>query len=174
MNRDTHADGLKVEGYARVREFALRFPEAYEEFPWGHCAIKVRKKIFVTLGTREGGFTMSLKLTDSNFEALLLPFTEPTHYGMGKHGWVTSHFPAGAKPPMPMLEAWIEEAYRKIAPKTVVAKLDADGLAPAAKGGVRRKATRKPTRKKTATKKKASKAASSARKRRKKASRKTS
>ena len=68
---------------------------------------------------------MSLKLVDSNFEALLLPFTEPTHYGMGKHGWVTSKFAAKASPPIKILRAWIEESYRAVALKRLVKELDA-------------------------------------------------
>jgi predicted DNA-binding protein (MmcQ/YjbR family) len=111
--------------FEELRAFALSFPEAYEEFPWGHCAIKVNKKIFVSLGT-EDGLSVSLKLGDSNFEALLLPFTEPARYGMGKHGWVTSRFAAQDSPPMEILRAWIEESYRAIALKRLVKLLDAD------------------------------------------------
>ena len=172
----THEDGLKIPGYAAVREYALRFPEAYEEFPWGHCAIKVRKKIFVTLGANDEGFTMSLKLVDSNFEALLLPFTEPTHYGMGKHGWVTSSFRGKGRAPLPMLRAWIEESYRAVAPKTVVRKLDEEGLAPPAPATKRARAKKKTTRQTSkATKKAAKKRTSSApTKRKTKSSKKTS
>ena len=128
-------------GYQAVNAFALGFPEAYEEFPWGHSAIKVRKKIFVSSGfDADGAFRMSLKLTESNFEALLLPFTEPTHYGMGKHGWVTSSFAADVEPPLPLLRGWIEESYRAIAPKALVKQLDEEGLPPAGGPTRRRKA----------------------------------
>lgn len=114
---------------SRLRELALSYPEAYEEFPWGHRAIKVRKKIFVTLGS-EKGLTMSVKLPTSKFEALLLPFTEPTHYGMGKHGWVTASFDADDEPPLELLRGWIDESYRTIAPKKLVAALSEGGGAP--------------------------------------------
>jgi len=138
-----------------LREFALGLPEAYEEFPWGHSAIKVRKKIFLTLSTGKEGLSMSVKLPHSNHEALLLPFTEPTHYGMGKYGWVSAHFGPQDRPPLPILRDWIEESYRAIAPKKLVALLDG---APAPKKKVTRKrATKKKTSKatrKSATKKK--------------------
>jgi len=115
---------------AALREVALGYPEAYEEFPWGHRAIKVRKRIFVTLGSEEG-LSLSLKLPKSRHEALLLPFTEPTHYGMGKHGWVTARFGPHEKPPLAILSAWIGESYRAIAPKKLVEALDG-GSAPGA------------------------------------------
>ena len=39
----------------RLRELALAFPEAYEEFPWGHRAMKVKGKVFVFISwTRRG------------------------------------------------------------------------------------------------------------------------
>jgi predicted DNA-binding protein (MmcQ/YjbR family) len=110
--------------YDAVRAVALRFPDAHEEFPWGHAAIKVRGRIFVTLSVHEGRFRMSVKLPRSRFEALLLPFTEPTHYGMGKHGWVTASLPAGDPAPLALLAGWVDESYRAIAPKRLVATLD--------------------------------------------------
>ncbi|TDJ77540.1 MAG: MmcQ/YjbR family DNA-binding protein [Planctomycetota bacterium] len=51
--------GAKREPCEELRTFALSFPDAYEEFPWGHCAIKVNKKIFVTLGGEDGALSMS-------------------------------------------------------------------------------------------------------------------
>ena len=76
----------------KLREIALSFPGAFEDFPWGHRAIKVNKKIFASLNSDRNGFRMSVKLPRSNHSALLLPFSEPTHYGMGKYGWVTASF----------------------------------------------------------------------------------
>jgi predicted DNA-binding protein (MmcQ/YjbR family) len=145
--------GPKSGPFAELRAFALSFPDAYEEFPWGHCAIKVNKKIFVSLVGEDGDLSMSLKLVDSNFEALLLPFTEPTHYGMGKHGWVTSKFAAKASPPMEILRVWIEESFRAVATKRIVKRLDEDGLA--APKSVRKQAKKKAKKKakKRATKK---------------------
>ncbi len=138
--------GAKRGPCEELRAFALSFPDAYEEFPWGHCAIKVNKKIFVTLGGEDGALSMSLKLVDSNFEALLLPFTEPTHYGMGKHGWVTAKFAAKASPPMEILRAWIEESFRAIALKRLVKRFDEEGLA-VPKPGPRPAARKKPAKK---------------------------
>ena len=55
--------------------------------------------------------------------ALLLPFATPTGYGLGKSGWVSAHFVASDDPPLALLREWIDESYRAVAPKTMVAKL---------------------------------------------------
>ena len=107
-----------------LRQLGHTFPEAHEDYPWGHLALKVRSKMFLILGPGPDGLAVTMKLPDSGHEALLLPFTEPTGYGMGKHGWVTSRFGVDEVPPVAILAGWIEESYRAIAPKALVAVLD--------------------------------------------------
>jgi len=107
---------------SKVRAFALGFPEAYEEFPWGHSAIKVKKKAFLFMGTDESGrFSISVKLPHSRDMAVDLPFTEPTGYGLGKSGWVTAYVTDTKS--LDLIKAWIEESYRAIAPKRLLRKL---------------------------------------------------
>jgi predicted DNA-binding protein (MmcQ/YjbR family) len=103
----------------RLRKRALKYPGAKEDHPWGETAIKVNGKVFVFLG-QDG---MSVKLPLSRDMAHDLPFAEPTHYGLGKHGWVTAHFDRKSRPPLHLLEAWIDESYRAVAPKKMVARL---------------------------------------------------
>jgi predicted DNA-binding protein (MmcQ/YjbR family) len=110
---------------ATLRAYALSLPGAVEEFPWGDRVMKVNKKVFVFMGTTDGGFGMSTKLPRSAAIALTLPFASPTRYGLGKAGWVTARFAATDKPPLDLLEAWIEESYRAIAPQKLLAALDA-------------------------------------------------
>lgn len=116
----------KVAGVrSRLREFALGLPGAHEDFPWGDRVIKVNKKVFVFLGTDleadSGG--MSVKLTDSHDQALGLDGAEPTGYGLGRAGWVSVPLRSkGVK--ADVLCDWIEESYRIIAPKRLVAELD--------------------------------------------------
>ena len=75
---------------APLREFALGLPGAYEDHPWGESVAKVAKKVFVFFGHDEvTDFGMSVKLPQSKLEALSLPWTEPTGYGLGKSGWVS-------------------------------------------------------------------------------------
>ena len=111
--------------HAALLAAALDFPEAWEDHPWGDTAIKVRKKVFFFLGLTEESLSMSCKLPVTGLEALGLPFTSPTHYGMGKYGWVTSRFAATDDVPVDLLIEWMDESYRAIAPKTLVKKLPA-------------------------------------------------
>jgi predicted DNA-binding protein (MmcQ/YjbR family) len=105
--------------------YALTFPEAREDFPWGERVVKVRDKVFVFLGRGDEEVGLTVKLPSSGLVALSLPFASPTGYGLGKSGWVTARFSARAKPPLEMLRKWIEESYRAVAPKELVRKLDA-------------------------------------------------
>src|SRR6267142_2971291 len=99
-----------------LRAFALSFPETYEEFPWGERALKVKGKVFVFMHGGPDGLSLSTKLPASHAAALSLPFAEPTHYGLGKSGWVTASFGAKENPPIGILNEWIEESYRAVAP----------------------------------------------------------
>ena len=111
--------GGKIE--SKLRAFALTFPEAYEEFPWGHSAMKVKKKAFLFMGTDENGrFSISVKLPQSRDIAVDLPFTEPTGYGLGKAGWVTVTVRRDTKITLNLIKSWIDESYRAIAPKRLL------------------------------------------------------
>ena len=110
--------------YDQLRQFALGFPEAHEEFPWGECAVKVRGKTFLFMSVDEQGLRLSVKLPASREFALDYPFTKPTRYGLGKSGWVTSFFAPGEEPPLDVLRAWIGESFRAIAPKKLAARRD--------------------------------------------------
>lgn len=142
---------------AALRDYALAFPETYEEFPWGERAIKVRRKVFLFMSRRdpagdpdpsraqissrdrqgargasnpsrdrkganeiEPGLRLSVKLPRSSKTALKLPFAEPTGYGLGKSGWVTATFGSKDSPPIGVMQRWIEESYRAIAPKKLL------------------------------------------------------
>jgi predicted DNA-binding protein (MmcQ/YjbR family) len=108
---------------AALRAYALTFPEAHEDFPWGERVIKVRGKIFVFFATGEGGLRMSVKLPISFEMALTLPFTAPTRYGLGRAKWITARFADDEKPPVDLLQGWIEQSYRAVAPKALVKAL---------------------------------------------------
>jgi len=120
----------------KLREIALAYPGAREEFPWGERVVKVGKKVFVFMGMPDaGGLGLSVKLPSSGTMALMFPFATPTGYGLGKSGWVSARFEAGEAPPVELLRAWIDESYRAVAPKTMVARLPAAATV-GAKAGV--------------------------------------
>lgn len=108
---------------AAVRAFALGYPEAHEDFPWGDRALKVKGKVFVFMGRNAQGWGLSVKLPHSCDGALALPFASPTGYGLGKSGWVTAQFAPDETPPLALLFEWIDESYRAVAAKKLVALL---------------------------------------------------
>ena len=110
---------------AKLREFALAYPEATEEFPWGERAIKVRGKTFLFMRVDDNGLGLSTKLPESRDFALTRPFATPTGYGLGKSGWISASFGRGTRPPVAELCEWIDESYRAVAPKSLVKKLPA-------------------------------------------------
>jgi predicted DNA-binding protein (MmcQ/YjbR family) len=101
----------------KLRDHALALPEAVEDFPWGSRAFKVGGKAFVVMSNTDGVISIGTKLPDSHRAALKQPFASPTHYGLGRHGWVTCAFPEDAKVPVPLLIGYIDESYRAVAPK---------------------------------------------------------
>jgi predicted DNA-binding protein (MmcQ/YjbR family) len=104
-----------------LRKAALAFPETREDHPWGECAFKVREKVFLFLSDTETGLALTMKLPESRDLAILLPFTQPTGYGLGKSGWITASFDPAEPPPLPLLLDWLEESFCAVAPKKVVA-----------------------------------------------------
>ena len=112
---------------SEVRAFALAYPETHEDFPWGVRVIKVRNKVFVFMGQGLDGFGISVKLPHSHQAALTLSWTEPTGYGLGRAGWVPAHLRRVPSLDMDLIKDWIDESYRAVAPKTLVAKLPTQG-----------------------------------------------
>ena len=110
----------------KVREFALSLPEAAEDHPWGEDVAKVGGKIFVFLGTSGSAATrrMTVKLEESHAHALSIEGAERTGYGLGNAGWVTVPLKADGLD-LQLLRDWVEESYRIVAPKRLVAALDA-------------------------------------------------
>jgi predicted DNA-binding protein (MmcQ/YjbR family) len=104
-----------------IRKQALSYPETAEEFPWGESAFKVKGKTFVFMRDGAEGVSFSVKVPDSRDLALSLPGAEPTHYGLGAKGWVT--IAPKASTPMHVLAFLIDESYRAVAPKRVIAQL---------------------------------------------------
>jgi predicted DNA-binding protein (MmcQ/YjbR family) len=113
-----------------LRDFAMSYPGAHEDFPWGELVVKVKGKVFLFLGKGED-LSLSVKLPASGLVALGLPFASPTGYGLGKSGWVSARFGPKEKPPLDLLRAWIDESYRAVAPKRLLAELPAGAPAPA-------------------------------------------
>lgn len=66
---------------------------------------------------------ITVKLRESHEQALAIPGAQPTGYGLGRSGWVTIPL-RGRIPPLGVLTDMVEESYRLVAPKRLVAELD--------------------------------------------------
>lgn len=107
-----------------LRLYGLSLPEAEEAHPWGHVALKVRKKTFVFLGgdaAEPGMLSLTVKLPQSAEFALTVPGVERAGYNLGASGWVTARFRAADKPDLALLKEWILQSYRAVAPKKLAA-----------------------------------------------------
>ena len=109
--------------FAILRRHGLAFPEAVEDFPWGHTAFKVRNKTFVWLYETDGALSLTLKLPVSRDFALVFDFASPAGYGLGRSGWISCRFEAGEAADLDLLKGWIAESYRAVAPKKLAASL---------------------------------------------------
>jgi predicted DNA-binding protein (MmcQ/YjbR family) len=108
----------------KVLAFALSLPETAEDQPWeDDVVVKVRGKIFVFAGPA-GSKRLSVKLAESHAHALAIEGAAPTGYGLGKAGWVTVPLRAPGVS-IDVLRDWVEESYRIVAPKRLVAALEA-------------------------------------------------
>ena len=112
---------------AAMRDRALGYPQAEEAFPWGERAIKVKGKAFLFMRLADTELSFSVKLPRTGIQALAMPFARPTEYGLGKHGWVTVRLAKVNNELTKQCMLWIDESYRAVAPKRVVAALDRTG-----------------------------------------------
>jgi predicted DNA-binding protein (MmcQ/YjbR family) len=108
----------------KLQAYAQTFPGAWLDHPWDEDVVKVGKKVFVFLGMEAmPELLMTVKLRDSHDQALAVPGAEPAGYGLGRSGWVTIPL-RETTPPLGVLEDWVDESYRTVAPKQLVAELD--------------------------------------------------
>jgi predicted DNA-binding protein (MmcQ/YjbR family) len=109
-----------------LRAWGLALPGAHRKSPWPeHDDLAVKDKTFAYLPAAGAPFSLSCKLPYTGYEALQLPFAEPTGYGLGKSGWVSFNLSEQQIPDLDQLKAWVEESYRAQAPKRLVKELDA-------------------------------------------------
>lgn len=107
---------------ARLRDAAIALPEVSEGASCVNRAFKARKKNFLFVGEKGDAIKVMVKLGPSLEEATAMadPRIEP-----GTFGWITCRFGADDPLDADLLERWLVESYRLLAPKTLVKQLDA-------------------------------------------------
>ena len=108
---------------ARLLEFALSLPEAFEDQPWEEDTVaKVRKKIFVFLGG-PASEQMTVKLVESHGHALTIEGARAERV-RARQVRLGDRAARADGVDDALLRDWIEESYRIVAPKRLVAELD--------------------------------------------------
>ena len=108
----------------KARAVCLAFPEATEQETWGHPTFRVRNRIFASLGMSEKDDVpvMTMKATPGEQESLLAeghPFFFPKY--VGAKGWIG--IVVGDDADWVEIAELVEESYRVIAPRSLVAQL---------------------------------------------------
>ena len=126
--------GRAVRQWDGVRQFALSFPRAFEDFPWGVPVVKVATgskwpPLFLWLGARDAESpAVYVKLTESYEQAVAIAGASPTTMsGVGQWGRLTVPLPVSD---LDLLFDWVDESYRNVAPKRLVALLDTHVIGP--------------------------------------------
>lgn len=117
-----------VRQWDSVRQFALSLPNAFEDFPWSQPVVKVATgskwpPLFLWLGKRDADtHAVYVKLTTAYEHAIEVAGAFPTPMsGVGQYGRLTIPLPVGD---IDLLFDWVDESYRNVAPKRLVALLD--------------------------------------------------
>ena len=111
-----------------LRMVALGYPQtelgvACQGTALESSTVKARDKAFLFMSGVGPSYTVRLKLCQSQGEAMQLAANEPGRYKVGAHGWTTISFSDSEPPPIELLKRWIDESYRVIADKKVLAML---------------------------------------------------
>jgi len=103
-------------------KIALKFPETEAGTSCNKTAYKARGKSFLFVGADADTWNAMFKPGDSKAEFQSLAIQDPNRYSLGKTGWATLTFSHKEAPKSADLKRWIEESFRQIAPKKLVAE----------------------------------------------------
>ena len=103
------------------RELALSLPEAIEKETWGHPTFRVRNKMFASAATDLATATVKSTLDEQRALTQMDPETFSVPAYVGKHGWIGI---ALDRVDPDELRELVEDAWRRTAPKKLVAAFD--------------------------------------------------
>jgi hypothetical protein len=122
------ADGSAADGLERLRALCLALPEVTERLSHGEPTWFVRdKKTFVMFADRHHDDRVGFWCAAPEGAQESLVAADPEHFFrppyVGHRGWLGVYLDV-PQIDWPQVEDIVEDAYRQIAPKTLVAKLD--------------------------------------------------
>jgi len=125
---DEHERGRSPDGLERLRAICLALPEATERPSHGEPTWFVRdKKTFVTFANQHHDDRIGFWCAAPEGAQEALIADNPEHFFrppyVGHRGWVGVYLDVDGVD-WDQLEEIVEDAYRQVAPKTLVAKLD--------------------------------------------------
>lgn len=103
-----------------LRATAMALPEATEGTSCVNRAFRVGKKAFFYLGEKPDHIKLMVKLGSS------LPAVQAMddpRISVGTFGWTTVRVPLDDLLELGLLAGWVEESYRELVPKKLVARL---------------------------------------------------
>lgn len=107
----------------KLRRICASLPDAVETMTWGKPHFRVADKIFVGFGEENGRSVIGFKLPKKQaVEIVKDPRFWPAPY-VGKHGWVSMD--ASAVKDWEEVKGFVLVSYRLIAPKKLLARMDA-------------------------------------------------
>ena len=105
-----------------MRALCLALPEAREKLTWEVPTFRVREKMFALCGTEEARLSAWLKAPPGAQESLVA--YDPRRYFVppyvGRAGWVGVYL--DGRVPWAQVAALVEQSYRLVAPRKLVAK----------------------------------------------------
>jgi hypothetical protein len=115
----------------RLRKLCLALPEAHEVEAWGEPTFRVRNKIFAMYadaGNHHGDGRAGVWCAAAHVTQDLLVRADPDRYFVppyvGKSGWVGVYLDGG--PDWGVVADLLRDAYRRIAPKRLLSRLEAE------------------------------------------------
>lgn len=99
----------------------MALPQVEEGVSCNKASFKAGGKAFLFVGTGDGTTNVMLKLKDSVPAAVRLATAHPATYQIGGHNWVTITLGDKQALPTELPTHWIEESYRLLVPKRVLA-----------------------------------------------------
>ena len=123
----------------KLRALCLAFPESSEKLAWGEPTFRAKDKLFAmyaSAGTHHGAGRPAVWIKAKPENQALVIADDPTRYFkpayVGPSGWIGVWL--DKRPPWSAIQGLLEDGYRQVAPRKVLALLDGALTRPTVRG----------------------------------------